>query len=63
MEEMKHRRLLLSLVLLIAFAVAGVGVVAWTVPKDRINRQSYDAIRGGMTEGNVENLLGGPAAD
>jgi hypothetical protein len=61
---MKHRRrFLLSLVLLVGLAVVGVGVVAWVVPKDRINDQSYVAIKPEMTEELVEALLGVPPGD
>jgi hypothetical protein len=59
-----RRRLLLSLVLLVALAVAGVGVVAWLAgPKHRINRESLSQIQRGMTLQEVKDLLGGPPGD
>lgn len=62
---MRQRRRLLLLVLGFAcFAVLGAWLVAClTSQGDRISRESYNEIKAGMTEQEVEGLLGGPAGD
>jgi hypothetical protein len=52
-------RVLLGLTLL---AAIGFAVFLWTLPRHRINRQSYDDIASGMTENQVCKVLSAPPA-
>jgi hypothetical protein len=59
---MRRRRWLL--VGLVAVALLGCGLFVWVVyPKHRINRDSFEQIRSGMTEAEVEAVLGAAAGD
>ncbi len=61
---MLRRRLLLMVIGIAGFAVLGAGLIAClTSPGDRISRASYNEIKAGMSEQEVQVLLGGPAGD
>ena len=57
----KHKRLLLCAGLLVALAGAGlVGALWWTVPNHGVGWRGYERIEIGMTEREVEAIVGKP---
>ena len=48
----------------VALLFVGIPATAfWLLPKDRINQDTYDQIRLGMTIGDVRTMLGAPGDD
>jgi hypothetical protein len=60
---MNRRRLLLGAGALALLGLAGVAVVRLAGPSPRINRESYDQIRPGMTRQQVEHIIGAAPGD
>jgi HAMP domain-containing protein len=58
-----RKRVLLTLALLAAVLLGGYLVLWVTAPRQRINAATTAQVRAGMTEREVEHLLGGPAGD
>jgi len=58
---MKRKRLLLIFGCLAAVLLAGYATLWLTAPRHRITKESYDAIQIGMTEQEVEAVLGARA--
>jgi hypothetical protein len=58
------RRLLLSLTAFTCLGLLGFFGLVWlTAPAHRINHESFENLRRGMTESEVEGILGVPAGD
>jgi hypothetical protein len=57
------RRLFLLLGCLVAAAVVSWVALWLIVPPDRVNREAFGRVRLGMTEAEVEEVLGRPAAE
>ncbi|MCI0742907.1 MAG: outer membrane protein assembly factor BamE [Gemmataceae bacterium] len=61
---MKKRRCLWIVVVLVLLLGAGYGVLWLTAgPRHRINKESFERIQEGMTEEEVESIIGVPAGD
>jgi hypothetical protein len=60
---MKCKRLLLILACVAAILLAGYGTLRLTAPPHRITWESIERIQEGMSEANVECILGVPAGD
>jgi hypothetical protein len=60
---MKHKRLLLFLGCLAAVLLAGYATLRLTARQHRITRENVQVIEKGMTEDQVEVILGAPAGD
>jgi hypothetical protein len=60
---MKHKRLLLILGCLAALLLAGYATLRLTAPQHQITADNIEAIKKGMTEDEVEAILGVPAGD
>lgn len=60
---MKRKRLLLILGCLASVLLAGYVTLRLTAPRHRITGENIEAIREGMTEEEVEAILGAPAGD
>lgn len=59
----KRRPLLLGLVLLACLGAGFVGYLWATAPRLRINQESFERIRAGMTLQEVEGILNAPSGD
>jgi len=57
----KRKRLLLIFASLAAVLLAGYGSLRLTAPRHRITEENFEAIQKGMTEEEVEAILGVPA--
>lgn len=58
-----RKRLLLGAGALACLALLALLGLWWLTPRSAINRTNFEAIRGGMSEAEVERLLGGPEGD
>jgi hypothetical protein len=47
----------------LALLLLGFGAVLFLWPRDRVTHESFEMIRVGMTENEVEGILGGPGKD
>lgn len=57
------RRLLYATVALAAVLVGAYALLWLTAPPERIDRATFERLRVGMTEGEVEELIGAPPGD
>jgi hypothetical protein len=51
------------LIILVVAAITAVGVIWWLPPLPRVHRASYEQLQKGMTEEEVEAVMGSPAGD
>src|SRR4051812_21014952 len=59
----RRRRLLVGLALLVAVGLVGAGAVAGLTPWVRIDEETFQRIKRGMSRAEAEALLGGPPGD
>jgi hypothetical protein len=59
----KRKRVLFLAGCVAAVLVASYLALRWAAPRHHINKEGFDAIRVGMSEQEVEAILGGPPGD
>jgi hypothetical protein len=59
----RRRRILGGLAILLTLAAVGVGIQWLLTPKHRITKESLELIKVGMTQSEVEDILGVPPGD